>query len=46
MQEKKDMPLFEGYQPRRQEQKHQEASIPGYQPPQTKVEVNPPPKKP
>lgn len=46
MQEKKDMPLFEGYQPRRQEHKRQEARIPSYQPPQTKAEVNPPPKKP
>lgn len=46
MSEEKNMPMFEGYQPKRQKPNSQGASTPGYQPPKTKAEVNPPPKKP
>lgn len=46
MSQEKNMPLFEGYQPKRQTPNNQGASTPGYQPSNAKAEVNPPPKKP
>lgn len=46
MSQEKDIPLFDGYQPKRQEPNRQGTNTPGYQPPETKAEVSPPPKRP